>query len=283
MQQKFECLHCKHVFMADDHEGAIVCPQCKSDNVQPARFRIPLKAWIAGLCVIVCIAIAFLLISKCNTSEPPVPVTPQQPFVNPEDTTTELTQEDIDILKEDSCELANILVKPELTGGKPEFSNGYYTYSVSVKNAPQTEYEIVLLDHRDNKRIVARSKDGRFEDVPFSEPDGLYDMAVADASSGELLCDPIPTGGFVKQEQASRQLSKDELQQWLNMDDDHNPLMGQNEFVSPDCKIIGAGDVKTLFDVNLRVIEGRWSAVTVVSVSYDNLNRISSVSLQVEQ
>ena len=282
MQQKFECLHCKHVFMADDHEGTVVCPHCKSDNVQPARFQFPFKALITGLCVVGCTVVVYLLAGRCNSAEQTIPGSNPNSII-PD--TTGIPQEEIVILEEDSDQIARIQKKPELlTVLKPEFADGSYTFKVEVKNAPETDYDIVLLDHKDNKKVISRSKDGHFANVPISELDGLYDMAVADASSGELLCEPIATAGFVKQEQAPRKLSKEELQQWLNMYDDDNPLMDhQDEFVAPDCKITGVNDGMTLFDVNMRVVEGRWDSVTVVSVSYDNLNRISSVSLLVEQ
>ena len=235
MKRTFECLDCKKNFETDDNVGIVHCPHCQSENVQPATKHFPWKLCAGIVIGIACIAGIVLYLNHNST---PVENKTAEPL--PVDTTEYVEEEDSALsvyLEEDKDLLSQLFTPPTVRiKGKPIYQNGGYTIETIVDNAPSNPYRIVILSHNDNTKKVMQSEDGKFDNIPFSPNDGLYDFIVVDKATEMPLCDPIVVAGFVEQSIADRRVTKEELQDLINLDDDDNPLYGTYKYISPDCK-----------------------------------------------
>ena len=280
-KRKFECWQCHSRFEADD-QNWVECPNCHSDNVDYAHFHLPRGWWKWGVGFVTCAAVVCILLNidwgafkKGQQTEPPV-------FVDPK--SSSYIHEDSDTIAR--IEIPDMKVSPTVNvNGKPEFKDGGYSFTVSVKNAPpQGTFYVVALDHYDHSKVIARSDDGQFTNLVPSEADGQYDFAVCAVANDSLLCEPAPRAGFKPQKAVAQRLSKEELQRLVDSYDD-SLGGGKNPHISPDCKLVFSGlpaDKKApanLWEVADMVDMGQH--VTITKVEYDDMNRISTVHLTV--
>lgn len=285
MLRKFECWHCHHRFEADESSW-VECPHCHSDNVDYARFHLPKGIWKWGVGVVSVAVLAYALLNvdwkMFKGSE-----APQAVIAEVEDTARKVIEEtDTAVVHE-----LRLPVPPTVNvKGNPVFKDGGYSFDVTVKNAPQEgSYYVVALDHFNHSVVVARSKNGHFDQLPPSKADGgQYDFAVCAVSNDSMLCQPVPRAGFIPQQSVARRMNKEQLQQLIDSNDDSLYGAGENKFIAPDCEIAYEGlpadapDVPTkLKDVADKVDVGNWEA-TVKHTEYDDLNRISKVVIVVK-
>lgn len=283
--RKFECWQCHRRFEADDSSW-VECPYCHSDNVDYAHFHLPKGLWKWGAGIAACAGLAYGLLSIDwgQFRESPEPQAVEEEQVDTARTIVEKT--DTVVEKE-----LGLKVSPTINiDGTPTFEDGSYTFTVSVKNAPaEGSFYVVALDHFDHKKVVARSDDGHFKNLPPSKADGgQYDFAVCSVNGDSLLCDPIPRAGFIPQQAVAQRMSKEKLQQLIDSYDDSLGGAGENSYIAPDCKLEfkglpadAVGVPTNLWGVADKVDTGIWH-VTVTHVDYDDMNRISKVVITVE-
>lgn len=285
--RKFECLNCHCRFEADD-KAMVTCPQCQSDNIDLARFHIPPGWWKWCLGAMLAGAAIWLTLG-IDWKKDSTPKTQEEVAAEEGGEEAETGMETDGLETSDTTVISNtgLTLPPTLKlSGKLKFENGGYSFAVSVKNVPQEgSYDVAVLDPYDNTKVIARSADGRFSGVPASEEDGKYDLAIIDASTGALLSAPLRQVGFIKQEMVAK-MSKEELQQ-LIMSDDIYKGAGENKQLAPEVKISYTGQMttaegpKTLSEVKDMLDFGGWQQATVTSVSYDAMNRVSAVTIDV--
>ena len=282
MLRNFECWQCHQRFEADDQK-LVECPYCHSDNVDYAHFHFPKGTWKWAGVVITCLVVGYALYninwkalgrseSSQVVSEPKTDTA--QVAVN-EVTDTAVVNE------------IGLTVQPTVNLiGKPKFEDGGYSISVKVKNAPpEGTYYVVVLDHYDYSKVIARSDDGNFTKLPPSKNEGQYDFSVCSKQNDSLLCQPVPRPGFLLQQAVNERKGKEWLQQLINTNSDLIIGIGKTPYVAPNYVVHLYGDEVSsntlLAEIANNVFLGIWSA-TVTKLEYDDMNRISVIHILVK-
>lgn len=281
MIKKFECKNCKTRFEADD-ANIVTCPYCQSDNVEYATFHVPSKVWkIVGVFVLFIGVIGGLfLVDWSNLFK---------------STRKEQSTDSIDSISvvTDSVYLAEtgLELPPEIEIGELAFDGDGYSFATNVKNLEITNIYYAVLDPYNEKNVVAKSDDGKFKNVPYSKADGsIYTIAVFDAKNDTILCKKPEVTGFIKQKSVSTKMSVAELQAKIDKRDQSLMGVGENDYLSPDYTLTFVGlpkdapnKPKNLYDVFEKLDMETWVSVTVSSLDYDDMNRISGITLKVKE
>lgn len=278
MKKKFECKNCKNRFEAEDNNH-VLCPNCHSDNVEYTRFHIPLKVWkIAGgilaLLLIVYALLQFAPNSSTNLEES-----------LPDKKDTLKIQKDSIYLNE-----TGVSLPPVINVGELDFEENGYSFEVSIENPPAVKCYVAILDVYNEKKVIKKSNNGKFKDIPFSEAKGgTYIVAIFDTSVDTLICS-IEKPGFIRQKAVTKKMTVAELQAMIDMHDETLMGKGVNDYLNPECelKFVGlpsdAVNVpSTLGDVLGKLENEIWSSVKVKSLGYDDMNRISVINLSVNE
>ena len=280
--RKFECKKCGKKFSSEE-ETNVECPYCGSDNVDYASFRVPYK--FIGVLVSVIIVVFLCLQVDWNA------------LFTQENTESEMKE--ILVVKEDSVqeeldkeiEEMGIVIPPSIEGiSNMELDdNNHYNCIVVIRHAEdiKKDYCVLISDQKTNK-VVAKSKDGVFKGVPYSDNEGKYYAYIADASSETPISEKTEITGFKKVELISHKLSVEQLQKLINNQD--SSLLGtDNKYISPICQLKytnfpkGAGydAPDNLSDVFELIDYGTWTSVTVKSLEYDETKHISLITLKI--
>lgn len=278
MIKKFKCNECKHRFDADD--GDIVeCPHCHSDNVEYSSFHIPSNVWkiVGGIIIIVGI-VCTVLVNRDRISQK--------------------GRNDVPTSESDSTGIDSIYIAqtgaclpPEIEVGALDFKDNGYTFEVKVKNLDAQQIYFVVLDPYNDNIVVAKSGTGHFEGVPYSKADGgIYTLAAFDAKTDTILCRKEEITGFIRQKSVSKKMIVQELQEKIDKQDPSLMGVGENDYISPDYTLAFVGLSKNvinkpenLYDVFEKIEMGAWTSVKVVSLGYDDMNRISNITLKVQE
>lgn len=275
MLKKFECKECKTRFEADDAHS-VVCPHCQSDNVDYAHFHISAKVWkiITG-CVFGGL-IVWGIVSP-----------PRFSCSRPDGSGSDSTDSTIDTPTVDTPIYIGF---PILNIGEPVEDEGYYTVEVAVENPGVAKIYYAILDPYDNSHIIAKDDKGHFTKIPSSKADGgVYDIAVFDAKEDTIIC-KIDKPGFIPiVSPPSDRMSKEDLQD--SIDARALSLMGkgENNYLASDytLKFVGlskdAVNVPTILAEVFEKLNFSWTSVKVISLRYDNMNRISEITMKVEE
>lgn len=262
MRRKFECKTCKKQFDADDQDS-VICPYCLSDNVEPASFHLPSWVKYIGLAVVIC-GLGFIILWKTD--------------MQTNEETTETSEE------------LNFEF-PTIEAAELQFNGKTYSIEVAARNLPKSKkYYYVCLNHFGEKKVLQKSKDGHFSDIPYCEEDGAcYDFAIMDASADTLLCTPIPVTGFIRQASVSNKMTEQELQALIDNRDSSLNGAGENDYLAPDYTLIIKGlpsdAVNTptiLAEVTEKLDMEVWQKVNVIALEYDEMNRIKTIILKVK-
>ena len=170
------------------------------------------------------------------------------------------------------------------------FEDNGYSFEVSIENPPAVKCYVAVLDAYNVKKIITKSNNGKFKDVPFSEADGgCYNIALFDASADTLICS-IEKPGFIRQKAVSKRMTVAELQSRIDKRDESLMGVGENDYLNPEYKLkfIGLpGDAvnvpSTLGEVFDKLDNEIWSSVKVKSLDYDDMNRISMINLSIKE
>ena len=278
MIRKFECRSCKNHFEADDTRQ-VLCPHCGSDNVEYAKFHIPSIIWkITGAVVILLIVgfAALKIVRNGNT---------------PKDSAVILNEDTAAVNRATTyIEETGLSLPPVINVGDLKFENNGYTFEVKVENPPSVKFYCAILLPYDNKKVIAKSDDGKFKQVPYSDADGgIFDIALMDTSTDTVIC-KIDKPGFIKQQAVSNKMAVSELQARINKRDNSLMGVGENDYLSPDyiIKFVGLSSdavnvPSTLGEVFDKLDNEIWSSVKVNSLEYDDMNRISKIVLSVSE
>lgn len=278
MIRKFECNNCKVRFEADDAKQ-VQCPKCGSDNVEYAHFHIPNVIWKVLGVVLLIVALVFVVVKidwGSSTSE-------EKPDNNNKDTLDIIR--DTTYINETGLSLPPIINIKDLT-----FEESGYSFNVNVENPPSAKYYYAVLDPYDSKKIVAKSDNGKFNQVPYSNADGgVFDIALIDESVDSIIC-KIDKPGFIKQQAVAQKMTVAELQAKIDSRDQTLMGAGKNDYLNPEykLKLVGlpsdAVNVpSTLGEVFDKLENEIWSSVKVNSLEYDDMNRISVITLSVHE
>ncbi len=281
MIRKFECKACKMRFEADD-SNAVICPHCQSDNVEYAQFRISSKVWkiCGGIVVFAGLICAAIFVDWKGL------------FPKNEEN---LTTDSIDMVevKNDSIYMAEtgLELPPEIEITELNFEGEGYSFDMKVKYLKTSNIYFAVLDPYNDKKIIAKSNDGHFTNVPYSKADGsIYTLAVYDAQMDTILCKKAEVTGFIKQKSVSKKMTVAELQAKIDKRDQSLIGVGENDYLSPDYTLTFVGlpkdapnKPKNLYDVFEKLDMETWVSVTVSSLDYDDMNRISGITLKVKE
>lgn len=280
MLRKFECWHCHKHFEADD-KNYVECPHCHSDNVEYASRNM--KPMLYALYVVVGLAIVCAgvsLLRNCSFKS-------EEPKAEVVDTTENKTTEEINRVFENETGLT-IPPKLQIVQQPTADDEGNYSLEVAVKYAPNVPY-VFILSSKDGKE-VARSEDGKFTNIPYSNSDGwAYDLWIASTDSLKMLCDnKLDLPGFVKIEKVNAKMTPAQLQKLIDTRDDSLMGVGENKYISPNCTLHFKGlpaDAinvpKDLSDVYEKLNNEVWKSVKVVALDYDDTKHINSITLSV--
>lgn len=276
MIRKFECHDCKCRFEADD-ANQVLCPKCNSENVEYAHFHVPSKVWkysIMGLAILV----FGIIVSKIDWKRSEIPGDEI------------LSQEDSLAYGRDTTYIneTGLSIPPTINVEHLTFEETGYQFEVTVDNPPATKFYFAIVDSY-SKKIIAKSKDGAFKDVPYSNADGgVYEVSLFDTSSDTLICN-IEKTGFIKQKAVSRKMTVGELQNKIDNRDSSLMGVGENDYLNPDYELnfvgLPNGSVNiptTLGEVFDKLENEIWESVKVSSLGYDEMNRISKIVLSVK-
>lgn len=279
MTRKFECKNCGGHFEADDSQQ-VECPQCHSDNVDIAHFKMSAKVWKILATVVVVIGLAFAVSKiKWNSAS----VTPPNKTEERKDTTSEIQNQEY--RNETGLQLPPVINVDELV-----FEEKGYSFSVSVENPPLTKFYYAVLNVYDNKKQIARCENGNFKNIPFSDTDGgRYDIAIIDAATDSVLTSTEKTG-FIRQASVNTKMSIGELQAKIDSRDISLQGVGENDYLAPGYvltfKGLSADAVNiptTLGEVFDKLENEIWTSVKAISAEYDDMNRIKAIVLFVEE
>ena len=278
MVRKFECKSCKCRFEAEDN-NQVICPSCHSDNVEYAHFHVPVKVWkIAGAVLALLLIIYVLVQFDWNTSS------------NSENSLEDGADSLAYQIDSTYIEETGLSLPPVINVGDLSFENNGYSFEVSIENPPAVKCYVAVLDAYNAKKVVAKSSNGKFKDVPFSEADGgYYNIALFDASADTLICS-IEKTGFIKQKAVAKKMTVADLQARINQRDPSLMGVGENDNLNPEYKLKFVGlpsDAMnvptTLGEVFDKLDNEIWSSVKVNSLDYDDMNRISVINLTVKE
>jgi len=211
---------------------------------------------------------------------------------------TEAGPEIVDsLVLENDSDLLEVYVDPDLEISEPpkisyssdlKYSDEGYSFTVKIKNAPASPYYVAVVEHR-GKNVVAKSEDGiHFEKVPPSKnEEGLYDLAIFDEKTDSLLGEVTPKSGFIVQTKLKSRMTEQQLQSLIDNDD--MSLYGINESIDPNCKLHFTGlsdetkSIPTTLGEVMEKVGKMWSTVKVTKLEYNDKNRITSITMAVQE
>ena len=176
--------------------------------------------------------------------------------------------------------------------GKPEYdktTNSYrFSAKASVPSGDPLTYQLV--DKSSN--IIASNSSGSFSGVNPSE-DGTYYLQVVNARYRDIKTNPQKITGFDVQPEVIqptvRKVTAQELAAKLNTGDYGSSFSKtwEREYMAPGYVVVCEGKKEgerapeSIGDICNRILMGTWSSLTVKSLSYDELNRITRVRIVV--
>lgn len=286
MVRKFECWDCHKVFQADDKKD-VVCPFCKSDNVDFASRHISFTKITLSVIAIVVIGFGIdYMIKNGHDSKDDVNGSNIDTETNYTDSADIESEKVINSTYEEETGLK---IPPfiSLIGEKKLNDDQTYSFKVEVKNAPNNSYIFTLTDKTTGK-IIAKSSDGSFNGVPPSKADGgVYLIQIIDKKTDSLLCTPQSMDGFLPVKKVDHKLSVSDLQRLLDSEDETLIGNGENPYLSPGytIKYIGLSNddphPTNLADVIEKIYMDVWRSVKVESLEYDNSSHISNITLKI--
>lgn len=195
--------------------------------------------------------------------------------------------------KNDSIYMAEtgLELPPEIEITELNFEGEGYSFDLKAKYLKTSNIYFAVLDPYNDKKVIAQSEDGHFKDVPYSKADGsIYTIAVFDAKADTILCRKDEVTGFIKQKSVSKKMTVAELQAKIDKRDQSLMGVGENDYLAPDYTLTFVGLPKdapnkpdNLYEVFEKLDMETWVSVTVSSLEYDDMNRISGITLKVKE
>lgn len=287
MVRKFECWDCHKVFEADDKKD-VLCPNCKSDNVDYVSRHISFTKITLSVIAIVVIGFGIdYMIKNGHDSKDDVNGSNIDTETNYTDSADIESEKVINSTYEEETGLK---IPPfiSLIGEKKLNDNETYSFKVKVDHAPNVSY-VIMLTEKMGGAIVAKSEDGSFTDVPPSKAEGgIYLIQIVDKKADTLLSTPQPMDGFFPIVKVNHKLSVEDLQKLIDSQDMSLIGNGETPYIAPVYTIKYKGlsnedsHPATLADVLEKLyVTCVWSRAKVESLEYDENNHISCITLKI--
>lgn len=309
MLRKFECWNCNKTFLSDDKDW-VECPHCHSDNVDYRHFHITkilskrtIKFVEYAICASLFAGIACFLINRINIKNGDnSPVDPPQPDY-PIPPVQELCVCGCGCL-ESKCGCSNgdfdgeqcgcecgictcaehIDIPPKLGDIRPIFDKDSEKYSFEVvwQSAPKNSNVIyVLTELFSDDVVIQTSEDGRFTEIqPSKDKDAGYGyrLYVKDRTSSTEICESREIFGFIPQKKVDK-ISSEQLKEMILSGTDFTS--GGDEHISPNMVVISPDDpyVQTLTQAQQAIRDGLYTSINVSNIEYDDMNKISKVTI----
>lgn len=280
MKRKYECWHCHKTFELEEGSN-LECPFCHSDNIDHAsrKLHIDKRIYIA-LLTFVLIIVAFFTYkwySGNHTDEEEMLIVEGSDSVSVE-------------IEKQYLEETGLDIPPKLEPTIPQVNeDGMYSMTVTVLHAPNTKF-VCVLGSKENGKVIAKSEDGAFKDVPAVKNEGgTYELWIEDAVSGKMLVEnKMSVAGFVPIEKVAAEMTVEELQKLIDKRDESLMGVGGSKYLMPNYTLhfVGLPSDAVNIPVDLAEVFEKldnevWTKVTVVSLEYDN-KHISSITIKVK-
>lgn len=255
----YKCLACQKKF--ETPQEVDNCIYCGSDNITPVKSISPI--WLMLLVFLLCVPVGYLVTewvtSLGNKGE--IIVIHDDPtkkkIVPPIDSTT---------------------IPVIVSVSEPQYKNGSFTFSVNadVKRG-KLEYTLTAL----GSLTPYTSDDGKFSGIAPTE-DGIYTLKVENVTSHQDVSQMLD--GFKKPaQQPVKKLTKSDIQKIL---DTQTTPQGLSSKFAKGYKLAFVGldqdePQPDRFDEIINRLVATWSKAEVVDVKYDELNRITSLTIKV--
>lgn len=254
----YKCLACQKKF--ETPQEVDNCIYCGSDNITPVKSISPI--WLMLLVFLLCVPVGYL-VTEWVTS------------LGDEDEIIVIPDDDRKIVPPiDSTTIPVIVSVSEL-----QYKNGSFTFSVNA-DVKRGKLEYTLTAHG-NLTSDYTSDDGKFSGIAPTE-DGIYTLKVENVTSHQY--DTKILDGFVKPVQHPvKKLTKSDIQRIL--DTQTTPQGLSSKFAKGyKLKFVGLDQDEPQpdrFDEIINRLVATWSKAEVVDVKYDELNRITSLTIKV--
>ncbi len=254
----YKCLACQKKF--ETPQEVDNCIYCGSDNITPVKSISPI--WLMLLVFLLCVPVGYLVTEWVTSlgDEDEIIVIPDddRKIVPPIDSTT---------------------IPVIVSVSEPQYKNGSFTFSVNA-DVKRGKLEYTLTAH-DSLTSDYTSDDGKFSGIAPTE-DGIYTLKVENVTSHQ--CDTKILDGFVKPVQHPvKKLTKSDIQRIL--DTQTTPQGLSSKFAKGyKLKFVGLDQDEPQpdrFDEIINRLVATWSKAEVVDVKYDELNRITSLTIKV--
>lgn len=172
----------------------------------------------------------------------------------------------------------------------PEYNGKKGTYSFKVEaKAPSGDAILYKLFDKQNKEI-ASNPDGFFLDVKPSADGGVYYVQAVNSREPSLATALKAVSGFDVKEVAVAKVDKGTLTGKFNTGSYADNFSGawERTYLAPGCKLRFTGiregerHPSDIGDICRRINMNTWASVQVTSVSYDSLNHITSMTIDVK-
>lgn len=254
----YKCLVCQKKF--ETPQEVDNCIYCGSDNITPVKSISPI--WLMLLVFLLCVPVGYVLTEWVTSlgDEDEIIVIPDddRKIVPPIDSTT---------------------IPVIVSVSEPQYKNGSFTFSVTadVKRGRL----MYTLTAPGSLTPDYTSDDGKFSGIAPTE-DGIYTLKVENVTSNQS--DSKVLVGFVKPvQQPVKKLTKSDIQKIL--DTQTTPQGLSSKFAKGyKLKFVGLDQDEPQpdrFDEIINRLVATWSKAEVVDVKYDELNRITSLTIKV--
>ena len=260
MVKKFECRECKKRFDADD-SNKVLCPYCKSDNVEYASFHFPKNGYAIIAAIVISASLILLWLKFSNKNE-----IEQIEIANDEGgPTVVISSNEKPIIKREKC----------------TYNEKDYTYDCSFKVYPQPEQDYKFTIY-ESGTLVDESNNGVFKGLPCSDNDGIYVVRLMDINADTCICE-LECPGFDKQVHIEKAWTAEELEQRMNAKEN----LVDNPYLAPDIKIEitnkdprNTESLDKISKIVSSVIKRDGVSIKVQSVDYNKQKQISKAVIE---
>lgn len=254
----YKCLACQKKF--ETPQEVDNCIYCGSDNITPVKSISPI--WLMLLVFLLCVPVGYL-VTELMTASPRGPVD----SVDSVDSVDPLSVID------------STTIPVIVSVSEPQYKNGSFTFSVTadVKRGRL----MYTLTAPGSLTPDYTSDDGKFSGIAPTE-DGIYTLKVENVTSHQDVSQMLD--GFEKPvQQPVKKLTKNDIQKIL--DTQTTPHGLSSKFAKGyKLKFVGLDQDEPQpdrFDEIINRLVATWSKAEVVDVKYDELNRITSLTIKV--
>lgn len=276
MIRQFHCNSCQKEFTADD-ALMVVCPECQSDNVQPAKPKNPIVKYVLIGLVAIALAVgcAFLVKSLKDMKD--------SDATENTDTTEEVTVEKVeeDITKDVGGDIVVTIEPIEVSKLVADEKSKTYSFTAKPHGETNGTLKYFLTDHKTGVKKEYVAPGGQFTNVPPAG-DGTYILRIeSHTADGKIDAGEIEIVGFNAFQQKIDKPTVSQVQGYINrmIHDEVGGLQAikSSGLFASVVNITVDGAPCSLDDLGMEIMGH--SSVSVTSVGYDDKNRVNRITL----